>query len=183
MPDPDPEQRAKLTEALKRFDDEQREARVDRIVWMAAHNHRPNLILGNPETLQNLQEAAAAYREGQFVSVILLALAVIEHELVEELVDRRLAGFDASLVEAIRHARKHQVLDGALLDRVDKLRLIRNPFAHRKPPEHPHTYGNRYTARRMHPKKLLEEDAQEAFQVMHLVFRALLKPMPPTGPG
>ncbi len=35
----------------------------------------------------------------------------------------------------------------------------------------------RQKTRKMHPKKLLEEDAQEAFQVMHIVFGALLRPV------
>ena len=135
------------------------------------------MILGSPETLGALQEAEDAYREGQFISVILLALAVIEHELVDALVGRSLATYGVKAKEATDLARQHQVLDGALLNRIDKLRLVRNPFVHRKAPDNPHTYGNRYIARKMHPKKLLEEDAQEAFQVMHIVFRALLRPV------
>lgn len=60
---------------------------------------------------------------------------------------------------APRHQALATVLDGALLDRVDKLRLVRNPFVHRKAPDNPHTYGSRCIARKMPPKKLLEEDA------------------------
>lgn len=173
----DPAVRAKLIAALEVSDSAQRGARADRIIWMGAHTHRPSTILGSPETLGALQEAADAYREGHFISVILLALSVIEHELVDALVDRSLATYGVKAKEATDLARQHHTLDGALLDRVDKLRLVRSPFVHRKAPDNPHTYGNRYIARKMHPKKLLEEDAQEAFQVMYAVFRALLRPI------
>lgn len=125
------------------------------------------MVEGHPESLAALDEAANAFREGHFISVILLALAAVEHELVEALVDGSLATYSVKAKDATDRARQHQVLDVALLERVTQLRLVRNPFVHLKPPDHAHGYAHRYIARRVHPKKLLEEDAQEVFQVMY----------------
>lgn len=131
--------------------------------------------MGRPETLALLGEAEDAFREGHFISVLLLALAFVEHTLVEELVERSVAGEWVSFEKAIKLARTSGILDCGLLDRIDNLREIRNPFSHRRPADDRKTYGNRYIERQVHPRALLESDAQEAFQVMYIVFRAHLK--------
>lgn len=106
------------------------------------------MVEGHPESLAALDEAANAFREGHFISVILLALAAVEHELVEALVDRSLATYSVKAKDATDRARQHQVLDVALLERVTQLRLVRNPFVHLKPPDHAHGYAHRYIAGR-----------------------------------
>lgn len=167
--------RQKLLDALKSSDEIRREARADRIVWMSHHNHRPSWIMGRPETLALLGEAEDAFREGHFISVLLLALAFVEHTLVEELVERSPTREWVNFEKAIKLARTSGILDSDLLDRIDSLRQIRNPFSHRRRADDPNTYGNRYIERQIHPRALLESDAQAAFQVMYIVFRALLK--------
>lgn len=131
--------------------------------------------MGRPETIALLDEAEDTFREGHFISVQLLALAFIEHSIVEELVERSLAKERVNFERAIELAQRNQILATELLNRIDRLREIRNPLAHRRPPDDPDTYGNRYIARQIHPRAMLEQDAREAFQVMYLVFSALLK--------
>jgi len=167
--------RDKLIEALKVSDENHREKRADRIVWMSTYRSRPGFITGRPETLALLDEAEDAFREGHFISVQLLALAFVEHTIVEELVERSLSKERVNFERALELAQRNQVLDIELLSRIDRLREIRNPFAHRRPHDDPDTYGNRYISRQIHPRAMLEQDAREAFQVMYLVFSALLK--------
>ena len=167
--------RVKLVDALKVSDERRRDERADRIVWMSTYRSRSGVISGRPETLALLDEAEDAFREGLFISVQLLALAFVEHTIVEELVERSLANERVNFERAIELAQKNQVLGIELLSRIDRLREVRNPFAHRRPPDDPDTYGNRYIASQIHPRAMLEQDAREAFQVMYLVFSALLK--------
>lgn len=171
----DPSLKQRLVAALEQSDASLRDERADRIVWMSSYNQRPGVIMDSAEALGLLGEAEAAYREGHFISVTLLAQAFIEHELVDELVRRKVASYGDPLAKALQLARAHQVLADDVIDRIDQLRLVRNPFAHLKKPDHAHTLGNRFRARKVHPKVVLQEDAQEAFKVMYEVFRALLR--------
>jgi hypothetical protein len=165
----------KLIAALAEADTASRNKRAERIIWMSNYNQRPSMIMGSNEALGVLSEAADAYRDGHFISVILLAQALIEHELVGELVLLKKAKGDESLVIALKLAKKNQVLTDELVNRIDQLRVIRNPFAHHKKSDHEHSFTNRYRTRKIHPQVLLQEDAQEAFKLMYEVFRALLR--------
>lgn len=164
-----------LINALKESDEHRRTDRAERIIWMSIYRSRPSIIMGRPDTLAILGEAEDAFREGHFISVQLLALAFIEHTLVEELIERSLSTKKIYFEAAIKIAQKNHVLDIELLNRIDNLRRIRNPFTHLRPENDPDTYGSRYVAQKIHPHKMLEDDAREAFQVMYLVFTALLK--------
>lgn len=167
--------RDKLINALKLSDEQRREERADRIIWMSTYCSKPGITIGRPETLALLGEAEDAFREGHFISVQLLALAYVEHTIVEELVERSLSKERVNFERAIDLAQRNEVLDTELLSRIDRLRKVRNPFSHRRPPDDPDTYGNRYISRQIHPRVMLEQDAREAFEVMYLVFSALLK--------
>jgi hypothetical protein len=56
------------------------------------------------------------------------------------------------------------------------LRVVRNPFAHRKPAGHEHKLGRRYITQRRHPRLVLEEDARSAIVAMHGHFKHTLRP-------
>jgi len=171
----EPSLKQKLIAALEDADARVREERADRIVWMSGYNQRPSAILGTTEELGVLGEAEAAFREGHFISVILLAQCLIEQELADELIGRSLAGYGESLQDALNLARESQVLPDDVIRRIEQLRLLRNPFTHLKKPDHPHTLGNRFRTQKTHPATLLEEDAKEAFKLMYEVFRTLLR--------
>ncbi len=136
---------------------------------------RPEVIIGRSETLALFSEAENAFREGHFISVQLLALAFVEHTIVEELIERSLAKEKVNFERAIELAQKNLILSTELLSRVGRLREVRNPFAHLRPSDDPNTYGNRYIDLKVHPLDMLEQDAREAFQVMCEIFTALLK--------
>ncbi len=175
MTSTEPSLKQKLIAALEDADARVREERADRIVWMSGYNQRPGAILGTTEELGVLGEAEAAFREGHFISVILLAQCLIEQELADELIRRGLANYGVRLENALKLARERQLLPDDVISRIDQLRLLRNPFTHLKQPDHPHTLGNRFRTQKIHPGKLLEADAKEAFKLMYEVFRALIR--------
>ena len=80
-----------------------------------------------------------------------------------------------SIPEAIKVAQQEALFSELLLSTADQLRILRNPFAHRKAAEHEHTLGNRYIAQRRHPKLVLEEDARSAIVAMYGHFKHTLR--------
>jgi hypothetical protein len=65
--------------------------------------------------------------------------------------------------------RKHDFLNSLILNRIERLRTIRNPFMHLKAFDHPHTIGQRTLRNRRHPFSVMEEDAKESLITMYTV--------------
>jgi hypothetical protein len=128
------------------------------------------------DTMQVFAEAKQCFVDGHYVATLLLALAFIEHVLMDALTARQLDGKGGTFAVAIKRARVHKLFPDKLLSRVDALREIRNPFAHRRPPYHKHRFDNRFKDRGEHPDAILEEDAKEALNVMYAFLRRILVP-------
>lgn len=167
--------REQLMLELERSDQDSREMRAGRIEWLSQYRRLPGIIMGRSETLRILSEAAEAFVFGQFVAALVLATAVIEHALLEELQDQGLVKKSCTFEQAIKLAAAHQVLEAKLLHRVDDLRLKRNPFAHLTREGHAQSMGVRFRAQKVHPITMIENDAKEALQVMYEVFLVTLK--------
>lgn len=72
------------------------------------------------------------------------------------------------LAAAIKCARVNGLVNPFILDKADRLRLIRNPFVHLKEFGHQHAIGQRMTKTRTFDiSTLLENDAKEALIAMH----------------
>lgn len=167
--------RIKLLEALEQSDNWRRHGRADRILWLSKHQTAYGLISGPVDTMTVLGEARDCFVEGHYVAALLLGVAFIEHTLMDELKDRHLDSKVRNFADAIRHARENTLFPNDLLSRVDALRKIRNPFAHRAAPDHQHSFGIRFKARGVHPYIILEADAKEALEVMYAFFRLTLR--------
>jgi len=89
------------------------------------------------------------------------ATAFIEHTLSEELEDCGLAP-PRTFAGAIRLAGQRGIFYDELLERTDKLRTIRNPFAHRRDDDDRDGLYSRYRARGIGPTAVLEQDAQRS---------------------
>lgn len=148
-----------LIEVLERSDADRRTGRADRIRW-ASHYDINDAIMGPVEELALLREARECFVEGHYIATLMLATALIEHVISEELVSANAANYGIAFDRAIKLAREKQLFPTELLDIADRLRLLRNPFAHRKPDNHEHTLGNRYMAQQRHPL-LIAERMQE----------------------
>jgi hypothetical protein len=135
----------------------------------------PAIVMGRTETMRVLTEAADAFVSGQFVASLVLVTAFVEHALMEELQDLGHVQGSCTFERAIQLARQHQVFEPTLVQRIDDLRLKRNPFTHLKKDGHAHSMGTRFRAGKVHPIQMIEDDAKEALQVMYEVFRTTLK--------
>lgn len=114
-----------------------------------------------------LDNALHAYISGLYAAVVLLSISFCERLLtdaVEIRGDRKSArkGF----AEIIKSARNFKILDGYILDRVQRLQQIRNNFCHEKGPDNPWRIFRRSLQMRMEAQPLLKRDAKEALCIM-----------------
>lgn len=163
-----------LIAALEYSDCKRRPARAERIRWASQYDIS-EAVIGPVEAMNLLREARECFVEGHYIATLMLATALIEHVILEELVEVGGAKYGTSFERAIRLARDAELFPADLLDSADRLRVVRNPFAHRKPDDHAHTLGNRYVAQKRHPRLVLEEDAKAALVAMYGHFRCALK--------
>jgi hypothetical protein len=165
----------KLLEALERSDAWRRQGRAERIAWISEHDVAYELISGPMDTLRLLAEARECFVDAHYVATLILAVAYIEHTLMDELTERGFAAGVRTLEQAIKRSGHYDLFEKALLDRADKLRAIRNPFTHRRESTDPDTFPSRYLAQKRHPDLVLEDDAKESLKVMYEFFRLTLK--------
>jgi hypothetical protein len=144
--------------------------RAARVRWLKTVMPKNRALVMPLETFYVFEEAKSSFVYGCFVASTVLSAAFVEHWLGARLSQR---GFtreaDRGLAAMIGRCRKNDLLNPALLDRIDRLRLIRNPFTHLKSFDHPHGLGQRSVRGRSHPGKVLEADAKESLTTMYTV--------------
>jgi len=130
-----------------------------------------------PETFYLFEEAKSSFVYGNFVAVIVLAASFIEHWFAARL---GACGYEKEasqcLSASIKVARANNLVNSMLLNKIDKLRVIRNPFVHLKSFDHEHRVDQRSWKQRLHPEALLESDAKEALIAMYGVAVYALRP-------
>lgn len=144
-------------------------------MWISQHDTRPPAFAGPMDTSRVLQEAHDCFIHGHFVACVMLATSFMEHTLTDELNERGLIKGKPTLERIIELARENLDLPHDLLGRADDLRVLRNPFVHRRPAGDQSTFGNRFKAARTHPENILEADAKLAIEVMYQLFGRTLK--------
>lgn len=164
----------KLEEALRSLDERTRRGRIERIVWLSEHEKIPSVLMGRTETLYILREARQVFIGGHFAAALILAVAVIEHALVEELQLRGLIKDSPPLSKALQTAKDNSVLPTHWFPDLWQLVYLRNPLTHLTDAKHKHALGARTRSKNANPNVLLEKDARTAIEYMYQVFRATL---------
>jgi hypothetical protein len=165
-----------LIQALEQSDNWRRQERAERIRWVSQYQVEVNgMISGSVELISLLNEARDCFVEAHYIAALVLATAVIEHLVSEELVTTGKAKYGLPFEKAIQVAKEQGLFPVEMLAYADSLRVVRNPFAHRKPDGHPHTLGNRYLSQKRNPNLVVREDAQTALIAMYGFFRHALK--------
>lgn len=164
--------REKLLLALTESDDMRRNARAERIEWLSLNVASYPTIMGRAETLQLLEEARGAFIDGHFVATLLVAMAFIEHALIEELQLVGRTKGSPRFSQAIEMAVDGKLFPSDWLQRAKALSLRRNPFVHLKEQDHRHTLGVRIIEEKAHPLAIMEADAKNAIDLMFNFFVA-----------
>jgi hypothetical protein len=163
------QRRPRYEAALERGEKKTLPERAARVRWLSGVIPRDRMFGMPMETGLLFEEAKASFVYRNFVAVIVLAAAFIEHWFLASLEAR---GYhkEASqgLAAAINCARRNNLVDSIILDKVDRLRLIRNPFVHLKEFDHKHGISKRMAStRNFDITALLETDAKEALIAMY----------------
>jgi hypothetical protein len=161
--------RPRYEAALERGERKTLPLRAARVRWLSEVIPKDRMFAMPVETALVFEEAKASFVYGNFVAVIVLAASFIEHWFIAGLSNR---GYqkEASqgLAAAIKCASVNSLVDPVILDKADRLRLIRNPFVHLKEFDHQHTIGQRMAKTRTYDiQALLESDAKEALIAMY----------------
>ena len=163
------QRRPRYEAALERGEKKTLPERAARVRWLSGVIPRDRMFGMPVETGLVFEEAKASFVYRNFVAVIVLAAAFIEHWFLASLEAR---GYhkEASqgLAAAINCARRNNLVDSIILDKADRLRLIRNPFVHLKEFDHKHGISQRMArTRNFDITALLENDAKEALIAMY----------------
>lgn len=173
MTDDSLEKRAE--EALLAYDESTRADRAARLIQIGAFADLPSAYMGRTETLHLLEEARQVFVNGHFVAALMLAVSVIEHCIAEECELRGLIKDSPPLSVILEISKQNAVLPEEWVDDIGLLVKRRNPFAHLKPPAHPHGLGRRIRLEKRHPKQIILQDAEIAVRYMYKVFNATLR--------
>lgn len=168
-------QRERLMQGLETSDQRRRDRRADRIEWLALHEVNPGAVIGRTETMHVLLEAREVFVDGHFVATLLMAMSFIEHTIVEELQLLGHVNGSPTLGQAIKTAKEKKSFPADWLERTKTLSFRRNPFAHLKEGDHPHTLGMRIRHEKKHPSILMEADAKDAIELMYKFYGATLR--------
>jgi hypothetical protein len=165
----------RLEEALRKFADQTRPGRIERTVWLSAHQPEIAAYIGRAETLHLMGDARSVFIHGRYAATLIVALAVIEHCLVEELQLRGVVKSSRGLAEVLGESATCKIIPQDLADQISLLVKRRNPFVHLKPEAHEHNLGVRIQTEKTHPMTLMEGDAKAAISAMYKVFLATLR--------
>ena len=127
------QRRPRYEATVERADKTTRPDRAARTRWLAKAIPK-GYGFGLPlETVYVLNDAISSFIAGNFVAVIVLSSAFVEHWFTACLSER---GYEKEasrgLAASIKLASTHDLVQPAILSKVDRLRLIRNPFVHLK---------------------------------------------------
>jgi hypothetical protein len=131
---------------------------------------------GSDESYRIFDEAVHSYVFGQYIATVILAQAFIERRFQEYFhirLDDKRAKY--TLDKFIKDFKGKGFLPDFILEKIDKIRLKRNPFVHHKMPLQKDTLMARAFNSETHPDELLHNDAKDALEIMfHMIQHRLL---------
>lgn len=142
-------------------------ARIERIKYLKKVIPIKMGLAGSMETVFVFQEAQAAFVNGHFIATILLAQAFTEKVIQEQMDAKGYPGTTRGLKYMVKYCRDNNLLPSVILDKIDHIRKVRNPFTHLKPADHPYALSRRiFRDIQKGPAEVLESDAKEAISIM-----------------
>lgn len=157
-----------IERSLSQYDEVTRPARAVRFAYVSSIYPSGTFML-SVSMGYLLHEARHTYVNGDFAATILVAQAFIEHWLKPRAI--KSAGVRAErwgMAAMIQHFRKAGRIHPYLLDRVDRLRRIRNPFVHMRPGDSEAIEWRSYRAAAS-IDLVLHRDARDALGLMYAI--------------
>lgn len=152
--------------ALERRDAATVTERAARVRWLNKVLPKGGMLMPSDSHFV-FTEARSTFVDGYFIATTILASAFAEHWLAGVLSSK---GFEKEaargLSACIQCARKNGLWPEFVLDRLDRLRRVRNPFVHLKEFSHPHNLTQRSWLAKRDPGEVVEEDARFALETI-----------------
>jgi hypothetical protein len=159
-------------EWLRREDRVARRDRLARLQWLAERIPNAGIAVfhGGWVAKYLFEECRYCFVYGQFMAVVVLGLAFIERTLAALFYA---AGRDdlerASIFDLLREAHDRRLLSNDEFQRLDEVRMLRNPVTHFRAPLAPDTVEARALRAAQPPYSLLEADAEKVMEaVLHI---------------
>ena len=150
---------------LKYKDEVSLKGRVARLKYLHRINPDGMTMTGPMELVFTMREIQWSYIEGFYLSTIVLSSALLEKTIHRLLLDKKEKIRDKSLSGMLNQIREKNLIEEYVLDRIDQIRLQRNPITHFKDLEHPHSLDKRSLASGLPPESQLENDAKKAVEI------------------
>jgi len=151
-----------LSAWLAEDDEKSRPYRVERLRLLLQEYGEGDyrVFPGGPASLWAFEEARLAYLHGLYLACVLLCQTCVEHMLAGML---RMGGRDdldhAGCAAILREARAQGLVSADEYGMFDRVRQLRNPYAHHRPPLAKGTVELRAVRMNTAPHDLLEDDA------------------------
>ncbi|MGB5143162.1 MAG: hypothetical protein WBO22_06685 [Shewanella indica] len=120
------------------FVEDEEQTRPDRIVRFVELNELfalqgDMLLTGGLQSHLVFHELANSYVNGNYMAVVLLCQAFIEHSLSGEFIMRGQSTIvESSFKKILESAKAAEIINGTLFEQLEVLRKIRNPYVHAK---------------------------------------------------
>lgn len=121
------------------------------------------------------QEVKYTFINGLYAATVMLSLSIIEHWSIEEL---KFRGYDLKnkrpgINDVMNCLKENNLLHPFLVEKIENLRRIRNPFVHYRKMEDAENLDHRSVDIGIHHFDLAEKDAKEALAVMYEVLQRI----------
>lgn len=160
----------KLELILKKIDFSSFSERLERVKYLDKIIP-PNIgFLFSDEMHYLFTEAINSYINGQFVATILLSQSFIEHWLKDSIAKDKVKKFGRTTLDTILKAMKeNNSANIELLNKIDRLRKIRNPFVHSKSFDNEYNVSKLAIKQRITPDEFLIKEARDSISLLFQV--------------
>ena len=153
---------------LREFDEFTFQERLKRFryfyKYFPEHGH---IIFGSDESFRIFKEVKSCFINGEYVSVVVLALSFIERRFQESL---HINGFESeskqNLNKILLKFKENSAIPDYFIDRVDLLREKRNPFVHLRKVLDEDNLFSRSQKKKKNADEVLYDDAKEGIVLM-----------------
>lgn len=129
-----------------------------------------NIIFGSDESYRIFKEVQSCFINAEYTAVVILALSFIERRFQESL---KINGFETeskfTLNNILKKFKGNSAIPDYFIDKVDKLRLKRNPFVHLRDVMDKNNLFSRSSMKYLDSELILENDAD----AISLMFESL----------
>jgi len=160
----------KLGSSLERMDSTSFTARLERLQYINKIVPKNISFIYSFEMHYLLSEAVKCFINGQFVATILLSQSFIEHWLEDRIGKDKVKKYgNHSLANIIKAMKENNSVHISLLDKIDRLRKIRNPFVHYKPSDYEFNIMKLSYPKKVKPEDVLCKEAKDAISLLYQV--------------